>query len=366
MKVAFDSQIFSGQRYGGISRYVTRLCAGLVELGCAARIFAPIHNNGYLYVMGEEMVSGRYMPQLPPKAKKIIQPINALLSRPHIASWRPDVLHESYYGSIRSAPQGVPMVVTVHDMIHEKFPSHFSQFDNTSKLKRKSVERADRIVCISNNTKRDLQELWGIEDQKIAVVYLGCSPLVDYFPEPYQLPSGRPYLLYVANRAAYKNFSVVLKAFSLSFRVRKELALVAFGGGPFTAEEQQQICDAGLSGENVLQMHGSDDLLSSLYAGAKAFVYPSLYEGFGLSPLEAMSHGCPVISSNASCMPEVLGDGAIYFQPDCAESLAASIYSVLDDPELVRSIVEKGYAQSRKYTWRVCAENTVSVYRSLL
>jgi len=281
--------------------------------------------------------------------------------------WGPQLVHESYYASHGAGPDNVPVVITVLDMIHEIHGDSFSGFDNTTELKRAAVDRADHIICISENTRRDLVSLWGIAEEKTSVVYLGMD---DFRPaasvKPYATSAGKPYLLYVANRNTYKNFSGLLRAYSMSERLMNDFNIVAFGGGPFSRSERDSIDQFGICQNSVLQLSGDDALLASVYSGASAFIYPSYYEGFGLSPLEAMGQGCPVISSNTSCLPEVLDSAAEYFDPASAETLCSALENTLYDPARLEELRSLGFERIKRFTWEACARSTMSVYKAVL
>ncbi len=202
-------------------------------------------------------------------------------------------------------------------MIHELFPNEFSVTDNTAATKRIAIARADHVICISENTKLDLMRLHGTPASKISVVYLGFDQFVtDEDKLPPAVFAGKPFLLYVGQRGGYKNFTGLLKAVASSDRLLSDFDIIAFGGPKFSDSERNLVSSVGFAENQVRQISGDDDLLGGFYGSAKAFIYPSLYEGFGIPPLEAMAHQCPVISSNTSSMPEVIGSAGEYFDPN--------------------------------------------------
>ena len=142
--------------------------------------------------------------------------------------------------------------------------------------------------------------------------------------------------------------------------------MVAFGGGGFTTEEQAAFNTLGFADKRIRQVGGNVEVLGQLYATAQAFIYPSLYEGFGLPPLEAMAHGCPVVSSNASCMPEVLGEAAEYFDPLDVAAQARAIEAVVFDGQRKAELVQRGTARRARFSWARCAQETRQIYRNLL
>jgi glycosyltransferase involved in cell wall biosynthesis len=172
--------------------------------------------------------------------------------------------------------------------------------------------------------------------------------------------------LYVGARGGYKNFERFVRAFALSQRLHQEFDLLCFGGGPLQTAERQMIADAGLGPDQVVQMGGGDEILAALYQQAAALVYPSLYEGFGIPPLEAMAVGCPVICSNSSSLPEVVGDAAESFDPLDQEAMLAAMEAVLASPTQRSALVAAGRIRYQQFTWKKCARETEAIYRKLL
>jgi glycosyltransferase involved in cell wall biosynthesis len=367
MRIAFDYQTFVLQSYGGISRYFVRLAQGLTDSEQQVKVFAPLHRNSYLSSLPENIVSERHVSQFPSKTTRLFLAYNHIQSRLKISGWKPDLVHETYYSRFGSAPKNCPVVITVHDMIHELFPNDIPLKDNTSTIKRIAIERCDHIICVSQNTKRDLMRICGVPNNKISVVYHGfdqfsqCDGLeVDAFVE------SKPFLLYVGQRSGYKNFSGFLKSVATSRKLMKDFNVVAFGGGRFSSDELQFINSLGFSHDQVRQKSGNDKLLGRYYSSASAFVYPSLYEGFGIPPLEAMAHNCPVVSSNTSSMPEVIGDAAEFFNPLETDDIRQSIESVVYSNEQAMLLRRLGSVQVNKFSWSKCASETLNVYKSAL
>lgn len=367
MKIAFDHQIFCSQYYGGISRYFVSTALEMQNRGHDLQVFAPFYINNYLSEFPNHAAKGRYFKKYPPKTSSIFSQLNPFLSKHQIGKWRPDVVHETYFSKARMAPVGVPTVLTVYDMIHERFPNTLSADDKTSELKRLAVERADHVICISNSTRNDLIELFNVNPEKTSTVYLASdiAPALE-IGEPQNVnASDRPYLLYVGMRSGHKNFSGLIDALAASSRLKADFDVVAFGGGVFSEAERQMITDHGFLADQVRHVKGDDNVLGGLYANAAAFVYPSLYEGFGLPPLEAMAQGCPVISSNTSSMPEIIGDAGELFPPTdlgaMAEAIEAVVYSESRRAELIR----KGYERLKEFSWQKCADQTLAIYEGL-
>lgn len=368
LRIAFDQQVFLLQEFGGISRYVCSLsealaCSPAVE----AKIFAPLHYNSHLQKLSRRLVHGWRMPRVP-KTARPVSALSALLARRAIRRFRPDIVHETYYSKDAFAPAGARLVITVYDMISERFPAEFagSQFTDA---KRFAISRADHVLCISESTRRDLIELFGIRAERTSVVYLGYDEFVPAAADSGGAPIQeglRPYLLYVGSRGGYKNFSALLRAFASSTYLRDGFSILCFGGGPLVTEERDLIRELGLSEMHVRQVGGDDAMLGAMYMGAAAFVYPSLYEGFGIPPLEAMSLGCPVICSNATSVPEVVGDAGEYFDPADPEAIRDAVERVLQSKDRRSELVTKGHARRALFSWERCARETLDVYRSIL
>lgn len=382
MRIAYDHQIFSLQKTGGIARYFCRLAEQLsqthqlvgmtenVEVG----IFAPFYRNQYLSHLPLGIVHGKQVNDYLPKTAGLMVGVNGWLGRNKISQWHPDLVHETYFSKTRSATQKTPVVLTVFDMIseHGGKPSERNPAIQTLAKMRISdkyaaVERADHVICISEHTRKDLIALFGTPENKVSVVYLGCDGL----PQNQKRVSDtqkeqRPYLLYVGLRSGYKNFTDLLHAIAISTRLKDTFDLMAFGGGPLTQSEQALIKELGFNPGQVRQHGGDDHALAESYQQAAALVYPSTYEGFGLPPIEAMSQQCPVICSDISSIPEIVGDAGEYFDPRQTESIAEAIERVVFSPERTSDLITKGIERAKLFTWNRCAEQHLSVYQSLI
>lgn len=365
MQIIYDHQIFSLQKYGGISRYFVEVANHIAETATVeVKVIAPVYFNAYLTSRSPGVqVIGLKMPAI--KFSQLIYgAANQTLAGLLLPCFEPDLVHETYYASKPAKPRGYKLVVTVHDMIHELFPAEFPAGDRTRQDKASAVTRADHVICVSEHTRRDLVNLLGVPHEKTSVVYHGFSLRTE--GACVDLPVRRPFLLYVGARSGYKNFSCLLQAYAASGALMKNLDLVAFGGGAITAKEAILVRQLGIPPENLHQIQGGDDVLAGLYRRATAFVYPSLYEGFGIPPLEAMSFDCPVICSNTSSMPEVVGDAAMLFDPLSAEALGQALAAVHDDAELRQALIAKGRERIKNFSWDKCAQQTMTVYQQVL
>jgi glycosyltransferase involved in cell wall biosynthesis len=367
MKIAFEPQIFFDQKYGGISRYFTKVALALNSIGEDVLIFGPKRKNAYLAEIPDSLIRWGVLSKIAGRFGHSQPRYNNFQVRKSINDWNPDVVHETYYEEKPFAKESIPRVTTVYDMIHELYPHMFPDNGRISKLKKMSVDRSDHVVCISHSTRNDLIEILGVNPQKVSVVHLGVDQITGSLSSSLvrKPRTERPYILFVGNRGIYKNFNLLVTAYASSQKLMRDFDLVAFGGGPFTVEEFSLFDHYKIQLERVHHRGGDDNKLAMQYIGASLFVYPSLYEGFGLPPLEAMRFGCPVASSNTSSMPEVLGDAVEYFDPLNEESIIKSLEAVLYNKQYTDDLIMKGFLKVQEYSWNRCAQVTLEIYHSL-
>ena len=249
-------------------------------------------------------------------------------------------------------------------MIYERLPEFFSkeQRDIIFKQKKQVITQADRVIAISQNTKQDIIDLLHIAPEKIDVIYHGTN-----MQKPIQKKSAilpKRYILYVGTRYPYKNFDRFAKAFSLLSSKDKDLYVI-YTGSPFSINEKNLFESLNIS-RKVIQIQASDALLYTLYNQAEAFVFPSLYEGFGIPILEAYACHCPVIISNTSCFPEIASDAAAYFNPYSEIEIADAIANVIYNQTLRAELIYKGAEQLKLYSWEKAALQTKEVYQKVM
>jgi glycosyltransferase involved in cell wall biosynthesis len=371
LRVMFDPQIFCHQRFGGISRYVCRLAQEMQHMpGVTARIAAPFHFNEYLDELPRSMVDGRRLRWL--EGLTALAYGSSLIPAKFAARrFQPQVLHNTYYFPVKPPP-GARGVVTVYDMIHEKHPQFFLSSRFITRIKLASVRAADQVICISQSTRRDLLAAFDLPEHKVCVTPLGFDRmnclLTGESAQAFRLRvigTAAPYILYVGSRANYKNFLGLLQAYSNSRWLRGNFQLLCFGGGNFSRAEHDALSSAGV-GNTVRYFGGSDAELAAAYAHAALFVCPSLYEGFGIPVLEAMSVDCPVACSNISSLPEVVGDAAMLFDPNDPDAICAALESVLNSAAAAESLRSRARIRRELFSWRRCAQDTLDIYRRAL
>lgn len=373
MKILYDHQIFSWQEFGGISRYYYEL---LRAIGDTATLSLSLSDNEYLHADPAFAcrIKSKSTYQRPRSVSRLFKSVrrrhnpdglNRLGSIAALKRGSYDLFHPTYYEPY-FVPflKGRPFVLTVYDMIHEILSEHFDQTDPASANKLKLVQHASHIIAISESTKKDLVSVTGMDPDKISVIHLGSS-FSNAAERPAMLSLPRRYILYVGTRRGYKNFALTARAVQELLKGCPGCHLVCAGGGPFTAEETCLFSELGINGR-VEYYEATTPNLLSLYQRAAVFVFPSLYEGFGIPLLEAFSCGCPVIASRTAALMEVAGDAAIYFDPKNAYSLGDTASKVINDPALQAALREKGTRRLRSFSWEKCARETMAVYQQTL
>jgi len=328
--------------------------------------------------------------------------------------WRErlDLMHFPHFNVPIFCP--VKFVVTIHDLILIKFPTLRATTLGPVVYKIKNlayriviwlaVKRARRVIAVSEFTKNDVIRQFNIKPEKITVTYEGVASLTLSLSQPLIIgekaigSSGvseadkklllsynisEPFLLYVGNAYPHKNLEGLIRVFTkikdTNIRMNandtndtnKKLQLVLVGKEDYFYERLKNYAEKlDLLREKVSAVvfpgYIQDNDLKVLYQHALTYVFPSFYEGFGLPPLEAMANGCPVVSSNRTSLPEVLGEAALYFNPNNQDEMFKQIKQVISDRNLREQLVKKGLEQVKKYNWQKCAGETLVIYRSIL
>jgi len=369
VKVLFDHQIFLMQKYGGISKYFTELIRNFSTDNKVRPVAAVNYaNNYYLSCLGG-FPRRSFLDNINFRGKSIfLRFLNKRINKRVISDKKYDIFHPTYYDPYFLDYIGdKPFVLTIYDMIYEVFPEDFPDSCAVSFKKRLLAEKSAKIIAISENTKRDIIKFYGIDEKKIDVVYLGGLGPSAMSGGHESTRSGIPerYVLFVGNRKGYKNFYNFAKAFSLMAGKDSSLCLVCAGGGGFGRHEKSLFKELSLE-TRVFQVQADDMTLRFLYKNARVFVFPSLYEGFGIPILEAFASGCPVAVSNTSCFPEIARDAAEYFDPLSVESIKNAIEGLSQNEDKRRKLTERGSDRAKEFSWKETAERTKRVYQSVI
>jgi len=362
MKVFYDGAIYSTQRQGGIPRYHQELFRHL-----PAEIETVVGRPRKNCPPREWLHGAALYPATSWKLPRFVfrwwqrHAIQQLFRR-----WQPDLWHPTYFclesgwnwNEIR-----VPVVLTIHDMIHELFPKEMDPEGTNRKCKQAAILRADAIITNSQSTTRDLLRFYPqIRDRIVSIFLAGSFDGIE--PSAPERADSRPAFLYVGARSSYKNFKCLLDGFERIVKRFPDTQLWVVGS-PLKAHERQQLSARELSEKVVEWGHVDDKRLARLYRQCTALVYPSRYEGFGIPLLEAMQCGAPVICSNSSSLPEVVGSAALLFDPHETDALAAHLVAVLESSALREDLRSRGFEQARNFSWERTAAETARVYRDV-
>lgn len=287
-----------------------------------------------------------------------------------------------------------PFVVTIHDLILTNFPTVRATTRSRYIYYLKNLayrlviflalRRARRVITVSQFTKDDIVSKFGISPDKIRVTYEGVANLAKGMDslfvakldrretlDQYHIPE--KFLLYVGNAYPHKNLERLLKAFGRLRAEQPDLRLVLVGRSDYFYERAKSYAaslnlwqEQNRNSAVIFPGYVPDAQLEIFYSAAAAYVFPSLYEGFGLPPLEAMANGCPVASSRRASLPEVLGAAAAYFDPENEDDMIAAIRRILDDQEYRQQLIAAGREQAKKYHWWECARDTQAIYEEAL
>ena len=375
MKILYDYQAFYMQRFGGVSNCFVRLIENLPpdacpeiavrecnnfhllesQLGC----FQPALQTEESFIIKghfkiKRLLYDYYSHMFPEKTslgRNLKHSIDALQKNDF------NIFHPTFYNPyFMKYLHGRPFVLTVHDMISERFKLR----DNKQALwKKELVRHANHIVAVSEQTKNDLMDMMGVPEHKITVIYHGVSsrgkqnktPLID-----------TKYILYVGSRADYKNFMLMLEELVPVLRSHQDLSIVCTG--PYFTKEEMRLFEQNGIYDRMIHISPNDEGMQNLYEHALCFIFPSLYEGFGIPILEAWQAGCPVLLNQTSCFPEIAQDAAIFFQLNENKSnLATTMEQFLHmgDTDL-KELIAKQSRRLENFSWKKSAEKLYEVY----
>ncbi|OGX15235.1 MAG: hypothetical protein A2166_00405 [Omnitrophica WOR_2 bacterium RBG_13_41_10] len=376
MKIAIDARGINGKLRHGVFSYTENLINGLSQID---------EDNEYFLLFTTLRKKESQMPG-PNKnnfKKKILRvpdrdlPFkNTLLTKLVLPYFfkrnRCDIYHapSGYYLPDRNKTK---RILTVHDLRTLKIAD--SYFPQDIKSLFKSVKSADMCIAVSDTTKKDILGYLNVSSEKIKVIHLGVD---DRFKPINKNENGlltnvrKKYgiekkYFFSAGGVPRKNVERLIKAFSL-FRYKKEFSLIICGAGsngPWFNRHQDLIYKFGIQNDVKLIGYVSDTDLPLLYSASECFVFPSLYEGFGLPVLEAMRSGTPVITSNVASLPEVGGDAVLYVDPYNEESIANSMERIVEDGQLKQILIDKGIKRAKEFSWGKMAKKTLEIYSEL-
>jgi len=363
-KIFFDHQKFSTQKFGGISRYFANIIEEIKRCNDFDYLLG-VANSQNFYIKNEKQFLNNPISNYLLKSEYGFRTFktNELYCKYLLKQNNYDVFHPTYYDPYFIKYLKKPMVTTIHDMTYERLPEYFWVQDPLTSQKRISAQRADKIIAISETTKKDLLTYLQVDENKVEVIYHGIdidSPL--QLEEIKGLP--KDYLFFVGDRGGYKNFYLLLDAFANLSKKHPNLHLVLSGGGKLVGADVEIINRLKLN-EKVHHYQVNDAQLNYLYKNALLFIYPSLYEGFGLPILEAFRANCPILLSDTECFREIAEDSVAFFSRYSLEDLTQQIDNLISQQTLRDNLVEKGKLRLKYFPIEKSMNQTLELYKSL-
>jgi glycosyltransferase involved in cell wall biosynthesis len=391
MKIGIDAR-FYGPVGKGLGRYTQEVVDNIIKINNVE------DGDGFEFVIFlspdnyDELIVGDL------RIKKVMLNIRWYSWREQIFMpfyiWREklDLIHFPHFNVPIFTP--VKFVLTLHDLILTHFPTvrattkhifiyHLKNLAYRLVTKM-AVKRAEKIITVSEFTKKDIIYNFKIAAEKIIVTYEGVANLahgrdslfvakLDSREMLNKYHINENFLLYVGNAYPHKNLETLISVFGRLHSLRPEMKLVLVGKEDYFYDRIHNYASSlnlwqkeNVNSPIVFAGYVPDSQLEIMYQEAKAYVFPSLYEGFGLPPLEAMAKGCPVVSSDRASLPEILGTAAVYFNPEDEDDMFSKINNVLDSRAFREELKLKGVEQSKKYSWWECANKTLDVYKQIL
>lgn len=380
MNIVYDSSAFTYQKIGGVSRYYYELITHLMTFPSADKINISYPCLNLENIFYNKLPNISYNPSKNHGKYPLSDYFNLIpgiistkkiLDKTKKGIFHPTFLYAPYftnYGKHEMVVTCLDLIFNTHMSLSHRNLRYLLQMENF----KFGYNHATRIIAISNNTKKELLECYeNLSSDMVDVIHLGFSVRSDQCSSREHTLDGVgcsseiKYILYVGGRSGYKNFSFFLTSIATILTESKDLYLVCVGGGIFSEEEVDLIRSLTLV-DKIIHVTPTDSELSYLYHNALAYVCPSLHEGFGLPILEAYANSCPAILNNVSCLPEIGGNAALYFESGNALSLQNCIYSIYDNEKLRENLIYKGLSQVQKFSWSKCAEETYKTYEKAL
>ncbi len=375
MHIAINAHLLSHTqsfRRAGVSHYIEQLLQHLAQIDQKNR-YQIYTTRGLtqaaLNLPPNFTVAASFWPTINPRVRI---PWEQLLAPLLLRKIKADLFH----GTLNVVPLAspIPTVVTIHDLAFIQFPQTFRPYNRIylDFATRMSVKRASRILAVSEHTKREVVGILGIPAERIVVTYDAvrqhfvppAPTTLEAFRAKYELPA--QFILYVGTLEPRKNLLTLLEAYHKVAQVSNVPLLVGGGKGWMNGPLFKRLEELGLREKVKFVGYLAEEELPLWYAAATIFVFPSIYEGFGMPPLEAMACGTPVITSNSSSLPEVVGPAGITVAPMDVEGWAKAILDLLKDKALRAELRERGFRQAQAFSWRTTAEKTLKVYEEVL
>lgn len=386
-RIGIDAR-FYGPLGKGLGRYTQEIVDGVINLDST---------NEYVVFLSKENFD-EFQPSTP-RVSKVLADVRwytiaeQFIMPRLIKAEKLDLMHFPHFNVPVFCP--VPFVVTIHDLILTKFPTtrastlgpllYYLKNLGYRFVINRAVRRARRVIAVSDYTRDDIIRQFKLDPEKVSMIYEGVSTLGRAVDSAFaaklkaeEILSDycilEPYILYVGNAYPHKNLESLIRVFIRLYKKNPTLKLVLVGRDDYFYSRikeyaaAQGLWSAGGHGNTPVIFPGyvPDRELEILYVRASAYVFPSKYEGFGLPPLEAMARSCPVASSNATCLPEILGEAAVYFDPANEDEMALVIERLLTDEDLRYALLRKGRERVKLYEWVDAAQRTLQLYYSIL
>lgn len=378
-KIGIDAR-FYGPVGKGLGRYTQEIVDNIIKIDT---------ENEYVIFLQKENFNDFSLESK--KVKKVLAPVRwyslaeQIMMPFYILRERLDLVHFPHFNVPIFCP--TKFIVTIHDLILTKFPTPRATTWGPFVYKIKNLaykfviwlaaQRARKIIVVSEFTKNDVINLFKVKPEKVVVTYEGVANLAKnrdslFSQKPdeekifskYEIKN--PFILYVGNAYPHKNLEGLVEVFSEIKKDRKELNLVLVGKEDYFYKKIKEYAKKLNPGSIIFPGYVPDAELEIFFKKALAYVFPSFYEGFGLPPLEAMAKGCPVASSNRASMPEVLGEAAVYFDPENKNEMKNIISKIINDKNLRDNLILNGKEQVKKYDWWECAKKTKDIYFEVL
>ena len=375
MKIGIDARFYGGSFGKGLGRYTEKLLEYFDKIN-------PPHD--FIVFLREENFDA-FNPVYSEKFKKVLAPFHwysygeQILFPRLIKSEKVDLMHFPHF----NVPifSRTPFVVTIHDLIITHYPTikattlgpvayALKQLGYHTVISH-AIKKSRKIIAVSEFTKNDIIDSFKASPEKISVTYeavdapLNLENIRSDEAVLNKFKIKQPYILYVGNAYPHKNIGGLIRAFKIIKDKNLSLVLVGKEDYFYKRVKKEAEKEGALEGVNFTGFV-SDEELAALYRNARLYCFPSFYEGFGLPPLEAMNYGVPVVSSDRSCLPEILNDAAEYSNPDNLDQMAKILYDIASNESRRADLIKKGYEQVKKYSWEKCARETLRVYDEII